>query len=102
MNTLRKFVVSQLGRETYDLYLRRNGWAKSVGKTGAGNPVNLLSTDVDDRPSVRVDKPVSNNPSPVSQPERQTTNSALRKTYVDQVEMMDHFREITRLGNQVK
>jgi hypothetical protein len=102
LNTLRKFVVSQIGRETYDLYLRRNGWAKSVRKTGAGNAMKLLSTDVNYRPAVQADKLLSVNSSPVSQPERQTMNSALQKTYVDEVEMMDHFREITRLGNQVK
>jgi hypothetical protein len=30
LNTLRKFVVLHIGRETYDLYLRRNGWAKNI------------------------------------------------------------------------
>ncbi|MFM0342436.1 hypothetical protein [Paraburkholderia fungorum] len=30
LNTLRKFVILKLGRETYDAYLLRNGWAKNI------------------------------------------------------------------------
>ncbi|OTP72166.1 hypothetical protein [Caballeronia sordidicola] len=30
LNTLRKFVIFHIGRETYDAYLLRNGWAKNI------------------------------------------------------------------------
>jgi hypothetical protein len=102
LNTLRKFVVSQIGRETYDLYLRRNGWAKSVRKTGAGNAVNLPWTDVSHRSAVRADSTLSTNPRAEIQLAKQMAKPAFPKEVVDEAEMFEYFKHKTRLENQNK
>jgi hypothetical protein len=102
LNTLRKFVVLHIGRDTYDLYLRRNGWTKSVRKTIVGNRADPLSTDVKHRSAVWADKPLSTDSRAENQLGRQMTKSAFPKEVLDEAEMVDHFKHITRLGNQNK
>ena len=51
LNTLRKYILAYIGRETYDEYLKRNGWKKTRRKTKAS--ASNVSTPVPEKKSNR-------------------------------------------------
>lgn len=60
LNTLRKFIILKVGREKYDAYLLRNGWAKNIhgkriskqAKPATSKPASASPANVGDAQNV--------------------------------------------------